>query len=875
LVAVAVVLAAARPAAAGESPVGKVVADVIPLGNRIHPKEHILSQMQTKAGKPYDETLVADDVRRLIATRWFAPKIDVETKVGDDGRVTVYLHVTELEGIVQEVVFVGNQHVGKDDLINLTQIRKGSALNPAYNEAAAQIIQNKLREDGRYYATVSVAEGNKLSDQRVVFQIVEGPVVRVSKISFRGCRQTSPGRLATQVTMSAPAGGVLRAANSKFNPIQLGEDKKKLIDYMHKLGHLEARVHEDLVWSADLTGVEVVYYVDEGPVYTVREVRLERAKMGADDAGGGLRLFPEARVRELIELKPGGRYDRDVIVGDGKRIEAFYGFRGHRIAVDDQWVAVAGQPGQVDVVYTVIEPGPRTPGSPSAVVPATQSDAPARSGGGRHGGRQARGQSPDDAPPAADPLLGKRAKRPTGRGQVPDDLPPGLTPAAPPAPTPIPAPRPFVREPDRVGRIIIRGNTVTHQDVILNELSLAGIRSGQILQYPSLKLAEQYLIRRGIFDQEVPPTVEAVGNDFDSVYKDVVVSVTETRTGQFLIGAGINSNSGLNGNIVLNERNFDILRPPTSFDDFLNGRAFRGRGEELRLEAMPGTIYQRYSLTFREPYLLNTQYGLTASAYYFNRAFAEYTEDRFGGRFSIDRRLDAIWRVNGALRVEGVNLHDPDPRATPAITDFLGQSTIVGLRGGLNRDTRDSFLFPTTGSVFDVGYEQVTGSYTFPIGTAEYTKFFSSQYFQRKDGSGKHVVAARSQLSVTSTDAPVFERFYAGGFRSLRGFTFRGISPVENDVHVGGSFAFLNSLEYQIPLNAKDSLFFVTFIDHGTVERTVTIKDYRVAVGFGFRVSIPALGPVPVAFDFAFPLNKTDGDNRQVFAFYVGLFGGQ
>ena len=53
------------------------------------------------------------------------------------------------------------------------------------------------------------------------------------------------------------------------------------------------------------------------------------------------------------------------------------------------------------------------------------------------------------------------------------------------------------------------------------------------------------------------------------------------------------------------------------------------------------------------------------------------------------------------------------------------------------------------------------------------------------------------------------------------------------------------------------------------------MKDYRVSAGFGFRVGIPALGPVPVAFDFAFPLNKTSDDNRQVFAFYIGLFGGQ
>src|SRR5207248_8735515 len=60
-------------AAGGESPAGKVVADVVPVNNRPHPKENILSQMQTRPGKPYDEVTVGEDVRRLIATRWFAP----------------------------------------------------------------------------------------------------------------------------------------------------------------------------------------------------------------------------------------------------------------------------------------------------------------------------------------------------------------------------------------------------------------------------------------------------------------------------------------------------------------------------------------------------------------------------------------------------------------------------------------------------------------------------------------------------------------------------------------------------------------------------------------------------------------------------------
>ena len=136
------------------------------------------------------------------------------------------------------------------------------------------------------------------------------------------------------------------------------------------------------------------------------------------------------------------------------------------------------------------------------------------------------------------------------------------------------------------------------------------------------------------------------------------------------------------------------------------------------------------------------------------------------------------------------------------------------------------------------------------------------------------MLAVRSQLSVEGGNAPVFERFYAGGFRSLRGFSYRGVGPNTDGYFTGGTFSFLNTLEYQVPILPSDKLYFVTFLDHGTVEENVQIKNYRVAAGFGFRIAIPMLGPAPLAFDFAFPINRASWDNKQLFSFYVGLFGG-
>ena len=766
---------------AEDSPVGRIIARIETSQTKLRTKEQILAKMLLKVGKPYDEATAGEDVRQLAKTGWFvANSVELKTQLNNDGQVIVFVFMKELAGTVRDIVFIGNQHYSSDELYELMQVRRGNPMNPALNKLAAASLANKLRDDGRYYASCTLLEGDSITDSRVVFNIVEGPTVRVGKVSFLGNQEASDGRLRTIVTTSGALLGFTTILSPKYQPLNITKDKEQLEFYYAKLGFLDTRIEAEVYpLTDDLSSVHVVYHIQEGRAYNVRSVRFE-----------GNKAFQAERLKKVVGLQTGERYDESLVQADTQRITMLYGNGGHQVGVKREYYAVPEKPGVVDVCFRVYEPD-------------------------------------------------------NGYG----------------------------RGPDRIGVIKIEGNTYTEERVIRNELG--GLLPGQVLQYPLIKQAEGNLARRGIFDQEEPPQIFVVPSDRGEQYKDLVVKVKETRTGMVGLQFGVNSNAGLNGTLAINQRNFDITKFPRNFDELIGGNSFRGGGQEFRIQAMPGTQFSRYEMTWREPFLFDSKYGLTTSFYYADRQYTEYTEGRYGGRFTLDYRFDnaQTWHASLASRVEGVNLKNIPNFATPAITDYAGQHFQVGLRGGINRDTRDSFLMPSSGSVIDLGYEQIFGDYSFPIGTAEATKFWTVH--QARDGGWKGVVAARTQVSATTSNAPVYERFFAGGFRSLRGFAFRGVGPFENTLNVGGSFAFLNTLEYQIPLVANEKLRFVTFVDHGTVDSRASFDNYRVAVGLGLRIQVPAFGPLPIALDFGFPVKQAPGDIKQVFSFYIGWIGGQ
>ena len=148
----------------------------------------------------------------------------------------------------------------------------------------------------------------------------------------------------------------------------------------------------------------------------------------------------------------------------------------------------------------------------------------------------------------------------------------------------------------------------------------------------------------------------------------------------------------------------------------------------------------------------------------------------------------------------------------------------------------------------------------------------------------RSVLSWRNQFGYIpqENEAPLFERFYAGGFRTFRGFDFRGVGPrgiiggtgpnagTVGDDPVGGDFLLLTSLQYEVPL-VTDFLRGVVFTDQGTVQDDFGVDKWRVSVGAGIRMNIPFLGQAPFALDLAWPLLKQDGDETRVIAFDLAI----
>ncbi|MCK4659625.1 MAG: outer membrane protein assembly factor [Phycisphaerae bacterium] len=738
---------------------------------------------------------------------------------------------------VVSVDFLGADAVGEAYFQSVVR----TAVGQPYDEAVADEDVRRLLRTGRF---LSAAFDTRQTAQgvAVTFRVVERP--RITAIRVVGNVKFKDKKLLEAVTI---------AVGDPVDTLSAAESRNAIEAIYHEEGYGDAKV----TYNAELlrqTG-ELVFNIEEGVRIRVRKILYE-----GNDSILERELNKHINTTTYLWIFRDGKFDVETVESDTFAIQAYYRDQGYLDARASYRLEYSEDGCDLTVAFIIAEGARYSIESISFRGNAVFNDVQLR---GRMrlavGEVMKRPQLEKDVR-SIQTLYGENGYIYAGvAAQRVFSETPGLV-------------RVIIEidesEQIRVGRIVVRGNEQTKDKVVRRSLELF---PEEVFNLTEAREAEKRLLQTQIFSKAaVTPVGTTPG------VRDVLINVEESaREGDLIFGVGVTSNSGLVGSFVIDIKNFDLFDYPRSFSEFIKLRAFHGAGQRLRIEAQPGTELNRFRIDFTEPYFLDRPLNFGLSTYLFSRGREGYDEQRVGVNVSLGKRFHRGilegWFGELSLRIENVDIDPEDIFTSREIRKDRGNNLLTSIKATLVRDRTDNRFIPTKGDRFRFSWEQagvLGGDHIFAKVTAGYTwhKTVAVDVQDRKS-----VVSLRADVGAILGEAPAFERFYAGGIGSLRGFKFRGVSPRRGirDDAIGGDLLILLGAEYSFPLYGE-TLRGVVFSDMGTVGDDYGVDAWRMTVGAGVRMTVQFLGPIPLEFNLAVPVASQGEDEEQAFSFFMG-----
>ncbi len=453
-----------------------------------------------------------------------------------------------------------------------------------------------------------------------------------------------------------------------------------------------------------------------------------------------------------------------------------------------------------------------------------------------------------------------------------------------------------------VRHINISGNTTTKDVVLRREMRQM---EGGWLSSESIETSKARLNRLGFFSK-VDINTERVSDDL----VDVNVNVEEQASGSFNAGVGFGTESGLSLTAGVQQNNF------------------LGSGDKVGFEAKTNQYSLSANVNYTTPYL--TKDGVSGGGRIFYDKFeageaniVDYTNTTYGARLNAGFPVDELNRLGLSFGWENNGISQL--KSYEQLRQFWDiYASQLDSDGAVNFQNFDVSLKWTRNNL-DKGQLATQGmkhsfwtKMTIPGSDLQYFKVnFDFSNYQRLSDDGDWTTLIRAsagygngygQFEGNDQILPFFENYYAGGYRTLRGFSSNTVGPramyvgtdggnstlALTDSAVGGNAKYTISGELIFPVPFLDEAYTrqvrsSIFIDAGEVWDTEFdydkysqmscsyncdyFGDYskpgRIRASLGTQITwISPMGPL--IFTLAVPLKEYEGDRTEVFSFNIG-----
>ncbi len=421
----------------------------------------------------------------------------------------------------------------------------------------------------------------------------------------------------------------------------------------------------------------------------------------------------------------------------------------------------------------------------------------------------------------------------------------------------------------RVRYINFAGNDKTRDIVLRREMRQF---EGEMYQRSKVDRSRVRLQRLNYLGT-VNVSLQRVPDSDDQV--DILVTVTERFSGNLQVGIGYSQVQG----VILNL-------------GFAHENLF-GTGKTVQFTFDNSSASERYAFRYENPYY--TADGVSRG---FNMSVTETDASENNiSNFLIDRiKLSIDYGIPlsefNTLRLElGVLQNNLESTSASAdeVFDFLvdnvedfdestprseiDEGKFNSAFGAVSfaKDTRNRRIFASSGALNRIGLELHGGDLNFYQARYRHQSAFAlSETFtlslEGRIGYGEGYDDTK--------DLPIFEKFTAGGVRSVRGYEFNSLGPLDSEGDpFGGNLQVITTAELLFPVEAlgsSETFRLGLYFDAGNVfadTDSFESSELRQSVGLSAKW-FSVIGPIE--FSYAVPLNDEPGDDTRNFQFALG-----